>query len=210
MREELGDVKTSSMTAKSGAPPQDSSTPEPGRRRPLVGRQIRRLRLERQLTLAVIAERSGLNLGYLSQVENDKASPSLETLQAIADAIGCPVAWFLIDSAPPPRVVRAWERPHRVTALGGRLEEVDGRLPRDLRIFEASIDPGARTGLHAHGGEEHHLVLSGRLRATQGDHVTELGPGDYLLWDATIPHDVEVIGDEPVRVILVSHTVHGG
>ena len=106
--------------------------------------------------------------------------------------------------------MRVAERPSRATALGGRIEEVDGRLPRDLRIFEATIDPGSRTGLHSHGGEEHHLVLSGRLRATQGDHVVELDPGDYLLWDATIPHDVEVIGDEPVRLILVSHTVHGG
>ncbi|CAN5697980.1 hypothetical protein BH23CHL8_BH23CHL8_28640 [soil metagenome] len=38
----------------------------------------------------------------------------------------------------------------------------------------------------------------------------ELGPGDNLLWDATVPHDVEVIGDEPARIILVSHTAHEG
>jgi mannose-6-phosphate isomerase-like protein (cupin superfamily) len=106
-------------------------------------------------------------------------------------------------------VVRASERPHRESAQGGRLDEVDGRLPRDVRIFEATMAPGMRTGLHAHGGEEHHLILSGRLRATQGAHSVELGPGDYLLWDATIPHDAEVIGDEPVRLILVSHTFHG-
>ena len=32
------------------------------------------------------------------------------------------------------------------------------------------------------------------LAATQGDHVVELGPGDYLRWDGSIPHDGEVIG----------------
>ena len=32
---------------------------------------------------------------------------------------------------------------------------------------------------------------------TQGEHVVELGPGDYLRWDGLIPHDVEAIGDEP-------------
>ena len=47
------------------------------RRKPAVGRQIRRWRAERGLTLANVAERSGLNVGYLSQIENDKASPSL-------------------------------------------------------------------------------------------------------------------------------------
>ena len=53
-------------------------------------------------------------------------------------------------------------------------------------------------------------MLAGRLRARQGDHVMELEPGDYLVWDATVPHDVEVIGDEPARLILVSHTAHEG
>jgi transcriptional regulator with XRE-family HTH domain len=176
----------------------------------MVGCQVRRLRQERGLTLTTLADRSGLNVGYLSQVENEKASPSLETLQALADAIEVPVAWFLMDTATPPRVVRAADRPRRRSRVGGLLEEVDGRYPRDVRIFEATMRPGARTGLHAHGGEEHHLLLSGRLRAVQGAHSVELGPGDYLLWDATIPHDVEVIGDAPARLILVSHTAHGG
>jgi transcriptional regulator with XRE-family HTH domain len=180
------------------------------RRRPLVGSQIRRLRQERGLTLTTLADRSGLNLGYLSQVENDKASPSLETLQALALAIDVPIAWFLVDSSPPPRVVRASERPRLRSRVGSVLEDVDGRIPRDVRIFEATMAPGARTGLHSHGGEEHHLLLSGRLRAVQGDHTVELGPGDYLLWDATLPHEVEVIGDEPAHLILVSHTAHEG
>ena len=46
-------------------------TQEP--RRPAVGTQVRRWRTERGLTLAGVAERSGLNIGYLSQIENDKA-----------------------------------------------------------------------------------------------------------------------------------------
>ena len=67
------------------------------RTRPSVGPQIRRLRQERGLTLAQVAERTGLNVGYLSQVENDKASPSLESLSALATAIDVPITWFLLD-----------------------------------------------------------------------------------------------------------------
>ena len=37
----------------------------------------------------------------------------------------------------------------------------------------------------------------------------ELGPGDYLLWDATIPHDSECIGEEPVTILIISHRSHG-
>ena len=64
------------------------------RRRPAVGIQIKRWRLERGLTLANVAERSGLNVGYLSQIENDKASPSLQCLVSIAEAVEVPAAWF--------------------------------------------------------------------------------------------------------------------
>ena len=63
-------------------------------------------------------------------------------------------------------------------------------------------------GDNAHRGEEHTLVLTGHWRMTQGEHVFELGPGDYLAWDPTIPHDVENIGDEPGR-ILVIYPRHG-
>ena len=39
---------------------------------------------------------------------------------------------------------------------------------------------------------------------SQGDHVVELDPGDYLRWDGTIPHDAEVIGDEEGRILIVT------
>ena len=72
------------------------------RRKPAVGMQIKRWRAERGLTLANVAERSGLNVGYLSQIENDKASPSLQCLASIADALEVPTAWFLVDDLPAP------------------------------------------------------------------------------------------------------------
>lgn len=176
---------------------------EPERRPPLpVGRQIRRWRTERGLTLAAVAERSGLNVGYLSQIENDKASPSLACLGSIGTALDVPPAWFLMDEVPAPVVVRAADRP--VTPIGnGKVEHVDGRASRDITILEVEAAPGSRIGLHAHPGDEHHLVLSGRLRASQGPHEVELGPGDYLRWDGATPHDAEVIGDEPVRLLIV-------
>ncbi len=89
-------------------------------------------------------------MGYLSQIENDKASPSLESLAALAEAIEVPITWFLLDWTP-----------------------------------------------------------SGRLRATQGEFATELGPGDYLLWDATIPHDAEAVGEGPTVLLIVSHRAPG-
>src|SRR3989337_1876440 len=140
------------------------------RSRLLIGRQVRRWRTERGLTLARVAERSGLNVGYLSQIENDKASPSLAVLGQVADALDVSPAWFLMNDVPPPRVVRAGERP--VTATDrGRVEHVDGRTSREVSILEVVGTPGSRVGAHAHPGDEHQLALRGRRRLTQRQHT---------------------------------------
>ena len=174
-----------------------------------VGREVRHWRKARALTLAQLSDTSGLNLGYLSQIENEKAVPSLDALVAIADALDVPPAWLLLDSTRPPRVVRATERPQLPMPTGTEATEVDGGTSRDLRILEVMVPAGASTGVHAHSGDEHHIVLAGRWRMSQGDHVIELGPGDYLAWDPTVPHDVENIGDEPGRVLVI-YPRHGG
>ena len=167
-----------------------------------VGRETRRWRQTRALTLAQVSEKSGLNIGYLSQIENDKATPSLEALAAIAAALDVPPAWLLLDSSTPPRVVRATERPVTATDCA-RITEVDAGTSRDVCLLEVTVEPGHSTGVHAHHGDEHHVVLTGRWRMTQGDHIVELGPGDYLAWDPAVPHDVENISDAPASMLVV-------
>ncbi len=171
--------------------------------RPQVGREVRHWRHIRGRTLADVGERSGLNVGYLSQIENDKAMPSLDALMAIGAALEIPVAWLLVNSTHEPRVVRAADRPHLAAVPGGEATEVDAGTSADLSIIEVAAPPAGKTGLHAHGGHEHHVVLSGRWRMTQGEHVVELGPGDYLAWDPTVPHDVENVGSEVGRILVI-------
>ena len=101
-----------------------------------------------------MAELTGLNIGYLSQVENDKASPSLETLASLAGALDVPIAWFLLDTSVAPRVVRAAERPRRRMPRGsGAMTQVDGGIARDIAIFEGTMPAGHRTGFHEHPGD---------------------------------------------------------
>jgi transcriptional regulator with XRE-family HTH domain len=173
------------------------------RRRPAVGAQIKRWRIDRGLTLAKVAERADLNIGYLSQIENDKASPSLACLASIGDALDVPIAWFLIDEVPEPVVLRASERPVTVTGLG-RVEHVNGRGSRDISIVEiTAAGAGDRIGAHSHAGDEHHIVVRGRWRLRQGDHSVDVGPGDYVRWDGAIPHDAEVIGADDGASMLI-------
>jgi quercetin dioxygenase-like cupin family protein len=115
-----------------------------------------------------------------------------------------PIAWFLLDQSVAPRVVRAAERPRRRVPHGqGAMSQVDGGIARDVAIFEGLMPAGSRTGFHAHPGDEHHVILSGQVRITQGDSVIEAGAGDYVLLDGTLPHDAEAIGPEPARLIIV-------
>ena len=169
-----------------------------------VGREVRRWRQTRGLTLAQVGELAGLNVGYLSQIENDKASPSLSCPATLSEALEVPIAWFFMGEVPPPKVVRAADRPHDEHEGQVRIELVDGGASRDVSIVEAVAVSGARAGLHAHTGDEHHVVLSGRWRMSQGDHFVELGAGDYLRWDGTIPHDAEVLGLNEGRVLIVT------
>jgi len=180
----------------------EQPAPEERKARIAVGSQIRRWRTARSRTLSQVAGATGLNVGYLSQIENDKASPSLAVLGLIADALDVPPAWFLMGDVPAPVVVRAADRPVSEGPFG-RLEHVDGRRSRDVTIIEGVAKPGGSVGLHAHPGDEHHLVLRGRFRMTQGEHTVELGPGDYLRWDGSVPHEAEVIGDDEAALLLV-------
>ena len=114
------------------------------RRPPAVGAEVRRWRSERGMTLANVAERTGLNVGYLSQIENDKASPSLGCLAAIGQALDVPIAWFFMGETPAPLVVRAAERPVSESDLG-HVEHVDGRASRDISIIEITAAQARRS-----------------------------------------------------------------
>lgn len=189
-------------------PDEPTRRPGAGGGPPAVGRQVRRWRGERGMTLAKVAEAANLNVGYLSQIENDKASPSLTCLSSIAAALEVPIAWFLIDETQAPEVTRAADRRWRAEP-GGRASRIDGRGSSDISIVEIEAEPGHGTGVHTHPGDEHHYVTAGRFRLTQGEHVVELGPGDYLRWDGLVPHDAEAIGDERASMLIVRLTRHG-
>jgi transcriptional regulator with XRE-family HTH domain len=50
-----------------------------------------------------------------------------------------------------------------------------------------------------HSGREYGLLLSGRLQLTVGFDEYELGPGDSICFDSTVPHRLRNVGDEPAH-----------
>jgi transcriptional regulator with XRE-family HTH domain len=72
----------------------------------VLGQTIKDLRSRRGLTLDQVAEKSGCTPGFLSQIERNKALPSVTTLYSIAEALGVHVTDFFPDGANPTKVVR--------------------------------------------------------------------------------------------------------
>ena len=61
-----------------------------------ISQAIRNLRLQQNLTVEMLAKKSGFSKGFISQVENFRITPSLKALNAISAALGVPLAAILI------------------------------------------------------------------------------------------------------------------
>lgn len=61
------------------------------------GKLVKKAREERGLKASYIAKKANISPGYLSMIENGKRNPALETLQAIAGAIGIDVTEFFLS-----------------------------------------------------------------------------------------------------------------
>ena len=60
-----------------------------------LGERLRSIRKDRDYTLEYIADRAGISIPYLSDIERDKALPPLDTLERIAAAFGTNVNMVL-------------------------------------------------------------------------------------------------------------------
>lgn len=170
-----------------------------------LGKKVRDLRLRRGLTVQRLAEATGLSKGFISQVENNRTSPSLTTLRDLANALETSVAYLVVEEEQHPHVVRAGDRPR--LAVGGNTSKVElvSALPkRNLEMVMAELPPGMTAGdkRHFHHGEECVFCLEGRVSITSGLHYHVLEAGDSLHFDGRVPHAVENCGDTHARVLI--------
>ena len=152
-----------------------------------LGPCLRAARIRRGLTLAELAAAGGLSKGFVSQIENDKTSPSLDTLERLAAALDLSVVDLLRDATEPPlhptssgRPSRRCRRPPTPGPAPCRRAGASCPTPRYrrsrrvsaesvppgslLRSFVVDLPPGATLNAlpgHHHQGEESLVVLAG-------------------------------------------------
>jgi transcriptional regulator with XRE-family HTH domain len=173
-----------------------------------VGERLRELRIERGLTLEQVAEAAGLSKSYISQLENDKSNPSLNSLQAIMRVYELPLAVLFEhpETHSVLSVVRASQRktyalPDSAVRREFLTPDTRRKLEAVLTIAEAGEDSGQTP--FSHEGEEFGLVLSGRLKFCVGSESCILEEGDSVYFDCSLPHRWESIGDTPAAAIWV-------
>ncbi|MFH8764165.1 helix-turn-helix domain-containing protein [Streptomyces althioticus] len=162
-----------------------------------VGPRLRRIRKEREVTLAALAEATGISVSTLSRLESGQRKPGLDLLLPIAQAHQ--VSLDELVGAPPVGDPRVRSRP---IVHGGRTHWPLTRQPGGLQAYKVlepkrRLEPEPRT----HEGYEWLYVLSGRLRLVLGDHDVVLTAGEAAEFDTRVPHWFGSTGEGPVEFL---------
>jgi transcriptional regulator with XRE-family HTH domain/quercetin dioxygenase-like cupin family protein len=90
-------------------------------------------------------------------------------------------------------------------ASGVQWERLTPQTPQDVDFLNVVYEVGGEScpedSLMRHPGCEYGHVLTGRLGVTIGFDTHELGPGDSISFDSTMPHRLFTIGEDPVTAI---------
>jgi transcriptional regulator with XRE-family HTH domain len=169
-----------------------------------IGTKIRAIRNRKKITIAKMCEATGLSKGFISNVENNNTSPSINTLQTIAEFLGVPLPYLLLEKKQHMRVVR---KNARTTSSHNNLKIEHLTSKGGLRMMIVEMPPGSSMGEpHSHEGEECHLVLEGKILAEQGEDSAILEEGDSFSWNASVPHFAKNIGDEKAVILISIHS----
>jgi transcriptional regulator with XRE-family HTH domain len=165
-----------------------------------LGTRVRRLRTDRRLSLRELASTSGVSASLLSELERDRANPSIATLQRIAHSLGVSVFALLPEdtTAPNATVVRPEQRRKLVIQDGElRYELLSPDTNRQMEVWMGRLGAGAEMGSESssHQSEEFILVLRGRMSFTLGGQTHELEEGSSIQYHGAIPHRIENAGD---------------
>jgi len=165
-----------------------------------VGPRLRALRTARDLTLAELADATGISVSTLSRLESGQRKPTLELLLPLAREHRVPLD-ELVD-APQTGDPRVHARPF--TRHGSTFLPLS-HVPGGLRAYKQVIPPtpDREPTLGTHEGHEWFYVLSGRVRLLLGEHDLVLKPGEVAEFDTRTPHAVLNPGPGPAEILTL-------
>ena len=173
-----------------------------------IGRKIKNLRLKKGLTQEELGERTDLSKGYISQLERDLSSPSIETFFDILEVLGCTPKEFFDDEEKKRKVVYTEEdvtdfldeeKGYRIQWLVPESNEKEMEPIRlffskdgEFKRFEPSL---SETFVH---------VMEGEILLKLGKQEYKAKKGESIYYHATEEHQLINTHDGPTEVLLVA------
>ncbi|MBN8429536.1 helix-turn-helix transcriptional regulator [Microbulbifer salipaludis] len=195
---------------------------KPSKEEESVGKTLRRLRKERQMTLGELSDKSGISISSLSRIENTQLSLNVEKIHALAKVLAVPPEAFLqsqgTESARAPATHPARARMAINRARGRETtRELEVSLqymftdlePRSMNCIYAEVDPIPvwESEFVRHPGEKVIIIQEGELMAfVQGQAPALLETGDVLYMDGNVWHSVVAANGRIARLMAVLNT----
>jgi len=167
---------------------------------------LRILREERGLSQRELSQQAGISTNAVSLIERDESSPSVSTLQSLASALNVRMSYFFDDHEPTQVLhVKASQRPV-ISSAGVEIEGLGSKLNyQEMEPFVVKLKPNSGSGERqvVHTGHEMVYCLSGNVEYLIDGQIYPLEAGDFLLFEAHLPHLWRNVHDEEATILLV-------
>ncbi len=173
-----------------------------------IGSRISKIRKDKKLTLKDVAVMSGVTPSLISQIENDKANPSIATLMALAKAYDVNVVDFFNSEVKEEHgvVIRSSERTLIRKGSNVNYYLLTTELFDEMEFLYCVYEKGGCSSelpeAHSHGHEAG-FVLSGKLKVEIEEEVYVLNDGDSISFDSTKKHKISNLMDGTTLAVWV-------
>ena len=171
-----------------------------------IGERIRNLRVASDLTQEELAARSDLTKGFISQLERDQTSISLDSLLDILQVLNVKLTDFFAEEPEEP-IVYGSNRRTALTEAGVRSFEllIPGATNRRMEPALLELAPGERTeAFQPFQGEEFGFVLQGIITIRFGTQSLRARSGECLYFEATREHHIENTGRRVAKFLWIT------
>jgi transcriptional regulator with XRE-family HTH domain len=172
-----------------------------------IGQKLAKWRKDKGMTLQQLADKADLTAAFISQIEHDKASPSIATLKSIAHALEARVIDFFADELLEDPVVTTPDMWTRVLIPGWQSDTkrmVRSVASKRMEPFLTTIKPGGKSrDPYSHPGEEFGFVLQGEITITVGNDTYTVGAMSSFYYSSLLPHSWINKGRKTCKIIWV-------
>ena len=184
----------------------------------IVGAKIKTLRETREISVAELAERTGLAEEQIARIEDNIDIPSLAPLIKIARALGVRLGTFLDDQDDHGAVVcRKQETSDTISFSNNSMDArthmhyralSKSKADRHMEPFIIDIDNTENLDyvLSSHEGEEFIFVMEGTVEVAHGKKKYVIEAGDTIYYDCIVPHHVHGYEGQAAKILAVVYT----